>query len=88
MKIYQSRKNYERKLLINYQDMFYDITSINPIIKTSLDLMMVSISNNLNISDYVLKLIQNETGDKNINFESYLPVDSPEVWAFGVTYAD
>jgi len=88
MKIYQSRKNDVRNLILNYEDKFYNITTINPIIKTSLDLMMVSVANDSNVSSYVRKIIKNHEGKEKIDFENYLPIDSPEVWAFGVTYAD
>jgi 2-dehydro-3-deoxy-D-arabinonate dehydratase len=86
MKIYQIGKNVfveDGKSVIN-------ITKLRPSIKSSIDLIKVALSNDLSVSEYLKKNIQNnDTGFSKSDLSNpRIPIDSPETWAFGVTYED
>ena len=95
MQIYQINNDQGRQVIVVSKGTIYNLTFLRPTIKTSLDLMMVAYNNGMKISDYLKEILSSTSSIEQLNKEkidlkksSLLPVDSPEVWAFGVTYGD
>ena len=86
MKIYQI----DEKVVVDDGEKISDITKIRPSIKSSLDLIKVALSNDLTVSEYIRKTIikNKENLSKADLINARIPIDSPETWAFGVTYED
>ncbi|MBA47200.1 MAG: fumarylacetoacetate hydrolase [Dehalococcoidia bacterium] len=86
MKIYQVDKN----VVVQDGNQIKNITSLRPSIKTSIDLIKVALGNDLSITDYLKNTMATNRGDLNSSEISSprIPIDSPETWAFGVTYED
>ena len=86
MKIYQIGKN----VFVEDGKSAINITKLRPSIKSSIDLIKVALSNDLSVSEYLKKNIQNnDTGFSKSDLSNpRIPIDSPETWAFGVTYED
>ena len=86
MKIYQIGKT----VVVEDEKNIKNITSLRPSIKTSIDLIKVALGNDLTVSEYLKKTMDTNKGDTptSILSNSRIPIDSPETWAFGVTYED
>lgn len=86
MKIYQI----DEKVVVDDGEKISDITKLRPSIKSSLDLIKVALSNDLTVSEYIKKTIikNKENLSKAELINARIPIDSPETWAFGVTYED
>ncbi|MBL40947.1 MAG: fumarylacetoacetate hydrolase [Chloroflexi bacterium] len=86
MKIYQI----DEKVVVDDGEKISDITKLRPSIKSSLDLIKVALSNDLTVSEYIKKTIikNKEYLSKAELINARIPIDSPETWAFGVTYED
>lgn len=86
MKIYQI----DEKVVVDDGEKISDITKLRPSIKSSLDLIKVALSNDLTVSEYIRKTItkNKENLSKSVLINARIPIDSPETWAFGVTYED
>lgn len=86
MKIYQI----DEKVVVDDGEKISDITKLRPSIKSSLDLIKVALSNDLTVSEYIRKTItkNKENLSKSELINARIPIDSPETWAFGVTYED
>ena len=86
MKIYQI----DEKVVVDDGEKISDITKLRPSIKSSLDLIKVALSNALTVSEYIRKTItkNKENLSKSELINARIPIDSPETWAFGVTYED
>lgn len=86
MKIYQI----DEKVVVDDGEKISDITKLRPSIKSSLDLIKVALSNDLTVSEYIRKTIikNKENLSKADLINARIPIDSPETWAFGVTYED
>jgi len=86
MKIYQVDKN----VVVQDGNQIKNITTLRPSIKTSIDLIKVALGNDLSITDYLKNTMATNGGDLNSSEISSprIPIDSPETWAFGVTYED
>ena len=86
MKIYQIGKS----VVVEDEKTLKNITSLRPSIKTSIDLIKVALGNDLTVSEYLKKTMDTNKGDTptSILSNSRIPIDSPETWAFGVTYED
>ena len=86
MKIYQI----DEKVVVDDGEKISDITKLRPSIKSSLDLIKVALSNDITVSEYIRKTItkNKENLSKSELINARIPIDSPETWAFGVTYED
>ena len=86
MKIYQIGKS----VVVEDEKNIKNITGLRPSIKTSIDLIKVALGNDLTVSEYLKKTMDTNKGDTptSILSNSRIPIDSPETWAFGVTYED
>jgi len=87
MKIYQIGK----KVFVEDGKKVKDITKLRPSIKSSIDLIKVALGNNLTVSEYLKNTIDTNEGNApqgTVLSNPRIPIDSPETWAFGVTYED
>ncbi len=87
MKIYQVGEN----VIVQSNNKVKNITKLRPSIRTSIDLIKVALSNDLSVSEYLKKTMNTKEGNNlnpSIMSNPRLPIDSPETWAFGVTYED
>lgn len=87
MKIYQVGEN----VIVQSNNKVKNITKLRPSIRTSIDLIKVALSNDLSVSEYLKKTMNTKEGNSpnpSIILNPRLPIDSPETWAFGVTYED
>jgi len=86
MKIYQIGKS----IIVDDGKRVKNITELRPSIASSLELIKVAINNDLSVSEYLTKIMNTNEGDfskEGLN-NPRIPIDSPETWAFGVTYED
>ena len=95
MQIYQINNDQGRQVIVVFKDKIYNLTIQRPTSQTSLDLIIVADNNEMKISEYLKEILSLTSSNEELNEEkidlkksSLLPVDSPEVWAFGVTYGD
>jgi len=86
MKIYQIGK----KVFVEDGKNLKDITKLRPSIKSSIDLIKVALGNDLSVSEYLKKTMGTKEDGTPVSVLSSarIPIDSPETWAFGVTYED
>jgi len=87
MKIYQAGKS----VIVQDDKIVKNITELRPSISTSIDLIKIALSNDLSVSDYLKKTMDTKEGNSSNNailLNPRIPIDSPETWAFGVTYED
>jgi len=87
MKIYQVGKS----VIVQDDKIVKNITELRPSISTSIDLIKIALSNDLSVSDYLKKTMDTKEGNSSNNailLNPRIPIDSPETWAFGVTYED
>ena len=87
MKIYQIGQN----VVVQGDSKVKNITKLRPSIKTSIDLIKVALGNDLSVSEYLKKTMDSKEGNSpnpSIMLNPRIPIDSPETWAFGVTYED
>ena len=86
MKIYQIGK----KVFVEDGKNLKDITKLRPSIKSSIDLIKVALGNDLSVSEYLKKTMGTKKDGTPVSILSSarIPIDSPETWAFGVTYED
>ena len=87
MKIYQVGKN----VMVQTDNKVKNITELRPSIRTSIDLIKVALSNDLSVSEYLKNTMNTKEGNNlnpSIMSNPRIPIDSPETWAFGVTYED
>tara|TARA_B100000579_G_scaffold437715_1_gene468540 strand:+ start:119245 stop:120099 length:855 start_codon:yes stop_codon:yes gene_type:complete len=86
MKIYQIGK----KVFVEDGKNLKDITKLRPSIKSSIDLIKVALGNDLSVSEYLKKTMGTKEDGTPVSVLSNarIPIDSPETWAFGVTYED
>ena len=86
MKIYQIGK----KVFVEDGKNLKDITKLRPSIKSSIDLIKVALGNDLSVSEYLKKTMGTKEDGIPVSVLSSarIPIDSPETWAFGVTYED
>lgn len=86
MKIYQIGK----KVFVEDGKNLKDITKLRPSIKSSIDLIKVALGNDLSVSEYLKKTMGTKEDGTPVSILSNarIPIDSPETWAFGVTYED
>ncbi len=87
MKIYQVGKS----VIVQDDKRVKNITKLRPSISTSIDLIKIALSNDLSVSEYLKKTMDTKEGNSSNNsilLNPRIPIDSPETWAFGVTYED
>ncbi|MEC7838216.1 MAG: fumarylacetoacetate hydrolase family protein [Chloroflexota bacterium] len=87
MKIYQVGKS----VIVQEDKRVKNITKLRPSISTSIDLIKIALSNDLSVSEYLKKTMDTKEGNSSNNsilLNPRIPIDSPETWAFGVTYED